>query len=249
METLSSRKNAYIRHVRQLAADGAYRRTQGEYLCDGRKTLEEALRYGAQIRSVLWKEQPGEAEGLTCAAQYVAPADLFDYASPMQNSPGPLFCVAIPEAKEPETLQHVLVLETVQDPGNVGTVVRTANAFGIDAVILVGACADLYQPKTVRASMGAIFRQRVLTMELDALCALLKRHELPLYGAALDEHALDIRTLSLQHAALAVGSEGRGLSVELLARCEEKVIIPMNPDSESLNAAVAASVLMWEMAR
>ena len=167
----------------------------------------------------------------------------------MQNSPGPLFCVAIPEAKEPETLQHVLVLETVQDPGNVGTVVRTANAFGIDAVILVGACADLYQPKTVRASMGAIFRQRVLTMELDALCALLKRHELPLYGAALDEHALDIRTLSLQHAALAVGSEGRGLSVELLARCEEKVIIPMNPDSESLNAAVAASVLMWEMAR
>lgn len=249
METLSSRKNAYIRHVRQLAADVAYRRAQGEYLCDGRKTLEEALRYGAQIRSVLWKEQPGEAEGLTCAAQYVAPADLFDYASPMQNSPGPLFCVAIPEAKEPETLQHVLVLETVQDPGNVGTVVRTANAFGIDAVILVGACADLYQPKTVRASMGAIFRQRVLTMELDALCALLQRHGLPLYGAALDARALDIRTLSLQHAALAVGSEGRGLSAELLARCKEKVIIPMNPDSESLNAAVAASVLMWEMAR
>ena len=249
METLSSRKNAYIRHVRELAADGAYRRAQGEYLCDGRKTLEEALRYGAEIRSVLWKERPVDTEGIADAAQYVAPAELFDYASPMKNSPGPLFCVAIPESAEPEKLERVLVLENVQDPGNVGTVVRTANAFNIDAVILVGACADLYQPKTVRASMGAIFRQRVLTMELDALCALLERRELPLYGAALDERARDIRSLDLHRAALAVGSEGRGLSTELLARCKEKVIIPMNPDSESLNAAVAASVLMWEMAR
>ena len=249
METLSSRKNAHIRHLRELAADGAYRRASGEYLCDGIKTLREALRFGAEVRSVLWKERAETVEGLDCPKQYLAPAEIFDYASPMKNSPGPLFCVAIPEERELPRLQSVLVLENVQDPGNVGTVVRTANAFGIDAVILVGACADLYQPKTVRASMGAIFRQRVLTMELDALCALLQRHGLPLYGAALDARALDIRTLSLQHAALAVGSEGRGLSAELLARCEEKVIIPMNPDSESLNAAVAASVLMWEMAR
>lgn len=249
MEILSSRKNAYIRHVRALASDGAYRRERGEYLCDGRKTLDEALRYGAEIRSVLWKERPGAAEGLGDTAQYVATAELFDYASPMQNSPGPLFCVAIPPQEEPDTLTRVLVLENVQDPGNVGTVIRTANAFRIDAVVLTGACADLYQPKTVRASMGAIFRQRVLTMDLEALCLLLRRHGLPLYGAALDERARDIRSLSLCQAALAVGSEGRGLSPELLARCEEKVIIPMNPDSESLNAAVAASVLMWEMAR
>lgn len=249
METLTSRKNAYIRHVRALAADGAYRRAQGEYLCDGLKTLREALRYGAGLRSVLWKEHGESVEGLCCAAQYVAPAELFDYASPMANSPGPLFCAAIPERRELPRLRSALVLENVQDPGNVGTVVRTANAFGVDAVILVGACADLYQPKTARATMGAIFRQRVLTMEPDALCALLREQGLPLYGAALSERAKDVRSLDLHGAALAVGSEGRGLSAELLKRCEETVVIPMQPDSESLNAAVAAAVLMWEMTR
>ena len=97
--------------------------------------------------------------------------------------------------------------------------------------------------------MGAIFRQRVLYRDLDSLCELLKAQDLPLYGAALDERAKDVRSLDLHHAALAVGSEGQGLSRELLARCDETIIIPMRPDSESLNAAVAASVLMWEATR
>ena len=249
METLTSRKNAYIRRVRALAADGACRREQGEYLCDGLKTLREALRFGACVRSVLWKEHSETVEGLCCGEQYVAPAELFDYASPMANSPGPLFCVAIPEEREVPRLRNALVLESVQDPGNVGTVVRTANAFGIDAVILVGACADLYHPKTVRATMGAIFRQRVLTLEQEGLCALLKEQGLPLYGAALSESAENVRGLDLRGAAIAVGSEGRGLSAALLEHCEKSVILPMEPDSESLNAAVAAAVLMWEMSR
>ncbi len=249
METVSSRKNATIRHLRALASDAAYRRAAGEYLCDGRKTLEEALQYGAEVRTVLWKGEERTVPGLSGAAQLVAPPELFDYASPLQNSPGPLFSVAIPAEGALPRLRRVLVLENVQDPGNVGTVVRTANAFGIDAVILVGACADLYQPKTVRATMGAIFRQRVLTRDLDGLCALCAANELPLYGAALDPAALDVRALELGAAAVAVGSEGRGLSAALLAQCEKKLIIPMRPDSESLNAAVAASVLMWEMTR
>ena len=249
METLSSRKNAYIRHLRALAADGAYRRAQGEYLCDGLKTLREALQFGAEVRSILWKERCESVEGLRCGQQYIAPAELFDYASPMANSPGPLFCAAIPDMGELPRLRNAIVLENVQDPGNVGTVVRTASAFGVDAVILVGACADLYQPKTVRATMGAIFRERVLTLELDELCALLKEQGLPLYGAALSERAKDVRGLDLHGAALAVGSEGRGLSAALLERCEETIIIPMAPGSESLNAAIAAAVLMWETQR
>ncbi len=248
MEQITSRKNAVIRHLRQLAADGDYRRERGEYLCDGMKTLREALCFGARVKLLLWKGRPGEAD-CPGAAQYAAPAELFDYASPMVSSPGPLFTVAIPDEAQTGALRSAVVLEGVQDPGNVGTVIRTANAFGIDAVILTGGCADLYQPKTVRATMGAVFRQRVLSMELDALCALLREQGLPLYGAALAEDAEDIRRLSLRGTAVAVGSEGRGLSAELLALCEKKIIIPMQPDSESLNAAAAASVLMWEMAR
>ena len=249
MEKISSRKNAYIRHVRELAGNVAYRAGRGEYLCDGIKTLKEALRFGAAVRSVLWKDRAEELPGLSGAEQYLAPAALFDYASPMQNSPGPLFTVKIPAADLAAPIASALVLESVQDPGNVGTVIRTANAFGLSAVILTGDCADLYNPKTVRASMGAVFRQRVLRVPREELPALLERNSLPLYGAALSDRAEDLRRVPMKSAAVAVGSEGSGLSRELLELCAGQIIIPMEPDSESLNAAVAAAVIMWEMAR
>ena len=249
MEIITSRKNAYIRHLRQLGSDGAYRRERGEFLCDGVKTLREALSFGARVTSVLWKEQPESVDDLACPAQYCAPGELFDYASPLKNSPGPLFTVAMRGCGKLGKLNNAIVLENVQDPGNVGTVIRTANAFGVGAVLLVGDCADPWHPKTVRATMGAVFRQPILQMERDFLADYLKDMELPLFGAALDPVARDLRSLDVKQVAVAVGSEGRGLSAELLALCREKLIIPMKPDSESLNAAVAASVIMWEMAR
>ncbi len=142
-----------------------------------------------------------------------------------------------------------MVLENVQDPGNVGTVLRAAAAFAIDAVVLTGACADLYNPKTVRATMGAVFRQRVLCLPLAELKANLVRWKLPLYGAVLSERASSVLDTDLSHCALAVGNEGSGLSNELIALCDGEVIIPMVPESESLNASVAASILMWEVKR
>lgn len=235
--------------MRALANDGAYRREKKQFLCDGIKTLREALSFGAEVCSVLWKDRAQEVEGLDCPQQYIAPAELFDYASYMKNSPGPLFAVAMPKAERDRGMSNAIVLENVQDPGNVGTVIRTANAFGIGAVLLVGACADLYNPKTVRATMGAIFRQRVEQMDVDKMKTLLDENSLPLYGAALSDSARDIRQVELRHGAVAIGSEGNGLSPEFLALCDGQIIIPMQPDSESLNAGVAASVVMWEMAR
>lgn len=249
MERISSRQNAYIRHIRALASDAAYRKDRGEYLCDGMTALEEALRFRADICSVLWKKEAKELPGLENVRQLVADGELFDYASALKNSPGPLFAVKIPAEDRDARIENAIVLENVQDPGNVGTVIRTANAFGVGAVLLVGNCADLYNPKTVRATMGAVFRQRVIKLELEELGALLEKNTLPLYGAALSDRALDIRQIPLKRAAVAVGSEGSGLSGDILRLCKEQVIIPMRPDSESLNAAVAASVIMWEIAR
>ena len=111
----------------------------------------------------------------------------------------------------------------------------------------MGECADLYNPKTVRATMGAIFRQRVAELTLEELRELSK--VTPVYGAALRKDAVDIRKLDLSGAAVAIGNEGSGLSEELLELCAGTVIIPMSPRCESLNAAVAASVAMWEMSR
>lgn len=235
--------------MRSVANDSKYRQECGEFICDGEKTLREALRFGAEVKCVLWKEKAGEAELPEGVLQYTAPSELFEYASPLRSSGGPVFTVAIPKQTEKVRVERAIVLENLQDPGNVGTVIRTANAFNIDAVILVGACADLYNPKTVRASMGAIFRQRVLQMSIEELEAFAEEQALPLFGAALSDNAADLRNVEIHRAAVAIGSEGRGLSDELLGVCGGEIIIPMNPDSESLNAAVAASVIMWEMSR
>ena len=249
MEKLSSVKNAYIQHMRLLAGDAAYRREKREYVCDGIKLLREALNCGAEVTSVLWKETPESVVLPDSCSQYIAAAELYDRVSPMKSSPGPLFSVAVRADGAASEYKNAIVLENVQDPGNVGTVVRTANAFGISAVILTGACADLYSFKTARATMGAIFRQRVEYVPLENLSGFLSSRGLKLYGAALGEDSSDIRGIDVKHSAVAVGSEGHGLSAELLAMCEKSVIIPMSPESESLNAAVAASVIMWEMSR
>ena len=200
---------------------------------------------GQTVKSVFWKETP-EAGFDELSDQTTLPGELFDYVSPLKNSPGPLFLVKIPSVSA-GTVQRAVILENVQDPGNVGTIIRCANAMKIPAVILCGDCADLYHPRTVRATMGAIFRQTVLSVkDVEELSSLVER---PIFGAALTDDSEDIRKLDLKEASIVIGSEGHGISEEMLYFCDRSVIIPMNPDSESLNAASAASILMWEMSR
>lgn len=246
MERITSRKNRIITHIRKLANDRAYRAESRQFVCDGGKLLGEALSAGAEIAAVLWNEADTTARDIAGAECYTVSGELIDYASPLKNSPGPVFAVKMAEYS-PKKDESIVVLETVQDPGNVGTVIRTASALGIDRVLLCGGCADLYNPKTVRATMGAIFRQCVQETDLTSLSQL----GVPLYGAALSPKAGDIRSLKLDAGpcAVAIGSEGRGLSQELLKLCCGEMIIPMVPGNESLNAAVAAAIVMWEMSR
>ena len=247
MEQLSSRQNKIIAHVRKLGADKAYRHSCGEAVCDGLKLLKEALMWNMDIGVVLWNDEPELALPDT-VRQYRVPAELLDYASPLKNSAGPLFTFRIPSWPM-SAPGRCLVLETVQDPGNLGTVLRTANALSMDCVILCGDCADVYNPKTVRAAMGAVFRQRVFRMERRQLREYLNAHGMKLYGAALSDKSRDIRRLSLENAAVAIGSEGKGLSAEMLSLCDGELIIPMNAACESLNAGVAAAIVMWELTR
>ena len=248
MDRLTSRKNPVIRQLRALGRERSARAETGLFVGDGEKLLHEAIQSGVEIDTVLWAETPA-MDFPGAAHQFTAPAELVEYVSALSHSPGPVFTVRMQPKPIPEALRRVIVLETVQDPGNVGTVLRTANALGMDAVLLTGNCAGLYSPKTVRSTMGAIFRMPALECTLDEMKALLEQHGLPLYGAALSESARDLRTVALGCAAVAIGSEGQGLSRELLSLCDGEIIIPMRPESESLNAAVAASVVMWEMAR
>jgi len=249
MEHISSRKNRIITHLKQLSAEREYRRNAGEFVCDGEKTLREALAFGAEIVCVLWGGEPS-LELPESIEQYACPPELMQNVSPLKSSAGPVFSVKIPRsAAGDKPVKTAIILENVQDPGNVGTVIRTADAMGTDLVILVGDCADLYNPKTVRATMGGIFRQAVLELSLEELISYVNQNSLRLYGAALSDTAEDIRRVDMKGLAVAIGSEGHGLSAELLSLCCGQLIIPMRPNCESMNAAVAASIVMWEMYR
>ena len=251
MERITSRKNPLLEHMRRLDS-AAYRRERGEFLCDSPKLVEEALRHGAQVVSLAVSDGVALPEGVDASVRCVAvPPDVMASISPVRTPQGMLAACRMPDTALPEKLtgQRYVVLDGVQDPGNVGTVIRTADAFGCDGVILLTGCADPYSVKTLRSSMGAVFRLPVWCTDAETLHVRLRDAGLPLYGAALSETARDFREIPLDKAAVAVGSEGNGLSTELLAICDGQLIIPMRPDSESLNAGVAASVIMWEMSR
>lgn len=248
MEHITSRKNRTLLRLKSLGTDAELRRQEGEFVCDGLTTLADALDSEAEVTAVLWGEDASInlPEGV---AQYSCPMDVMQSVSPLKNSRGPVFSVKIPPMDLLSDVRSAIALENVQDPGNVGTVIRTADAFGIDAVILVGSCADRFSPKTVRATMGGIFRQRVLTMSAGELKELTVKNGLKLYGAALSDSSADVRELNLKNAAVCIGSEGQGLSKEMLNLCDGQAIIPMSGRCESLNASVAAAVIMWEMTR
>jgi len=244
MERITSRRNDRVIHMKKLGADRAYRRDCGEFLCDGEKLLREALGHGAEITAVLTSGAVPELPG--GVPVYETPGELLDFVSPLKTAQDIVFSCRIPKTDSVPTDGGIIILERVQDPGNVGTVIRTANAFGVGTVLLTGGCADLYNPKTGRATMGAVFRQRVCETDLDGVRSL-KAAGMRILGAALCADSRDIRDVSFDNAAFAIGSEGSGLSDGMLSICDERVIIPMSPECESLNAAAAAAVIMWEM--
>lgn len=251
MERITSRKNPLLEHIRRLDS-GPYRRQCGAFLCDSPKLVDEALRHGVTVTCVVVSDGVALPEHLPEGVRCVSvPADVMASLSPQRTPQGMLAVCALPDTAPPAALApgRYIVLDGVQDPGNVGTVLRTADAFGCTAALLLPGCADLYSLKTLRASMGAVFRLRAYTVDADALRALLTAANLPLYGAALRHDTVDVRCRDLRRCAIAVGSEGRGLSDTVLSLCDETLRIPMADHCESLNAAAAAAVLLWEAYR
>lgn len=250
MEQITSRSNPLIAKVRKLTNDRKFRRWEGLMVCEGPKMLEEALKWGAKLDTVLVSEgfAPALPEGVRCAE---IPADLLKSVAPTQTPQKVLFLCALPDTSLPERLDgsRYLVLDGLQDPGNVGTLWRTADAFGADGLILLPGCAHPWNPKTLRATMGACFRLPVWECDLDSLVRTLRHSGLPLYATALREDAKDLREMQLDQAAVVIGSEGRGVSDAVLDASRATLKIPMTDRCESLNAAVAGAVVLWEMAQ
>ncbi|NLO46804.1 MAG: RNA methyltransferase [Clostridiales bacterium] len=245
---ISSRRNPMIMHLRKLNMDRGYRRETGLFLCAGLKLLNDAANAGMEIAEVIYS---GRRPDIPDKAKVAAVTeDILKYASSMKSAPDVLFSCKIRSAGFNIEEGKYIILENVQDPGNIGTVIRTANAFNFDAVILAGACADPYGPKAVRASMGAVFRQKIIETGSADLVRMFKEKNIPLYAASTDHNSVDIRQAKIpDFLGIAIGNEGRGLSDVVTGAKTGGLRIPMNPMSESLNAAAAAAILMWELYR
>lgn len=249
MLEITSRKNPQVQHLKKLGADKAYRDVTGEFLCDGLKLYEEAIE--AQIEIPLLATSCREiAQKASGASQVILlPEDVLESISPQKSPQALLFACKKPEESPPEDPATVLVLDSLQDPGNVGTLLRSATAFGASLVVLTGNCADLYNPKTVRAAMGALFRQRVCQMTTEEIENYVNQKGLHFLAAVLGDVAVSAGNKLPKKVAFAIGNEGQGLRQEIIDICHGTIQIPMEPQAESLNAAVAGSILLWEAYR
>ncbi len=243
-ERITARKNPLIQQVRKLLSSRKERQETGLYVADGTKLLEEAVKY-AQLDTVILSDGV-EATVPQNVRLVRVPGAVMESVSPMQTPQGALFLCRIPKEKPFVPQKRMLILDGIQDPGNLGTILRTADALQVPVVLLEG-CADPYNHKTVRASMGAVFRTPPIRADWEQVKAALQREKIPVGVTALSDTARDIRQWDLRDMAVVIGSEGQGVRPEILEQADARLIIPMNSRCESLNAAVAATIVLWQM--
>lgn len=261
---IESKDNQYIKAVRSLSAKKA-RKDQQAFLVEGIRLAEEAVAVLADIRCCLFDDSSlsgvrGAALAETCLQRgllcYRIPDRLMGQISQTEHSQGVVLIVGLPN---PEIAgqkltelsdSFVIVLDRVADPGNVGTIIRTAHAAGAGGVLLNPGCADLYNPKTIRATMGAVFKMPIFSADSDEqILSLLQQLDMKICVAAAGKTDLFSATELDQPLAWIMGSEAHGVSSFWQQAADICIGLPMVANAESLNVASAAAVLIYETAR
>jgi len=253
---ITSARNPKVQWVRSLQARSKARREERLFVVEGVRLVEEALQAGVMARLVLYSGEVGEREAKLlqrfsaqgCPLEEVTP-DVMGRASDTQTPQGVLAVLPIQPLPLPPRLDFVFIPDGVRDPGNLGTMLRTAAAAGANAVLLPPGTVDVYSPKVVRAAMGAHFRLPLHLAGWEEITAILK-------GAGLESFLADsggeqVYTLADFRAPLALilGGEAEGAGNTARRLADTRVRIPMPGGAESLNAAIAAAVLMFEVVR
>lgn len=257
--TITSKDNETIKYVKKLK-EKKYRDEFNEFIIEGIKMIDEAIKENAKIKSVIicddCKNQASisselmyEIAKLNCI--YVS-EKIFNTITDVKNPQGIMAILEKPQNGE-STIdyknENFLVLDNIQDPGNMGTILRTADSLGLKQIIVSKGSADIYNLKVVRSTMGAIFRVRVIESEnLVKTIKEMKKHKINVYATDLktDKSIYDV---SYSKSAIVIGNEANGVSEEILNEATEKIKIPMIGKTESLNAAVATSIILYEAYR
>lgn len=246
MEHITSLKNPKVAAWKALK-DRKGRRESGCFLVEGRKMVEEALKSAFDVETVLVQEGMELPDGLTMPV-YELPAHVLAAVCDTKTPQG---IAAVVRMKEQSALgKHIVVLDGVQDPGNVGTIIRTADAAGLDGVMLSNQCADVFSPKVLRATMGSIFRMNLRTTDdLPGELTKLREKGYSILSSQLDGTPFYEREKVAEQFALIIGNEGNGVSEQVQQTATHRVRLPMRGGAESLNAAIAAAIMMYELMR
>lgn len=259
MEKITGKNNDLIKDIKKLLSSSKERKAQGVFVLEGARLVFDVLNsfYGVKyflITEKAFEKYKDESEKLILKSDksYIISEDISNKLSETKNSQGVFAVCRMNPEKEIQIKENgkYIALDNIQDPANLGAVVRTAEALGIDGVIVGGGC-DIYNPKSLRASMGSMLR--VNLVRSDNLCGNLnvaKEHHLPLYATVPDSGAEKISDVDFSKGGVCViGNEANGVSSEITDICDGQITIPMQGRAESLNASVAAAITMWEMLR
>ena len=246
-ERITSRKNPLVQQTRKLLSSRKAREETGLFVSDGTKLLKEAAAYWKGLHTVFLSDgvEADVPEGVRVIR---VSREVMEAISPMETPQGAVFLCSLPEKTPFVPEKGMLLLDGIQDPGNVGTILRTADAWNVPVALLEG-CADPFSHKVVRASMGAVFRRDITVTTWDAARESCRQAGISVAVTALRSSARDIRQADVGAMAVVIGSEGQGVRHEILEEAAQALIIPMHPHCESLNAAVAATAVMWQMGK
>lgn len=245
MQRIDSLNNHRVKAWKKLKTKKG-RDKQEAFLIEGDHLVEEALQSNVKVMAIIVDEARDDLPFSAHDVPVVQVSKPIFRELSDTDTPQGIIAVCQKLKETPLPLKgKFLLLDEVQDPGNVGTMIRTADCAGFDAVILGKGCADLYNPKTIRSTQGSLFHLPIYQQDLTETIRRLKEHQIPVFGTALTE-ATDYRKIGKRSSyALLVGNEGAGVKPEFLELCDENLCIPIYGKAESLNVAVAAGILMY----
>ena len=258
MQRISSKDNEFVKHIKMLK-DKKYRDQSNEYVIEGIKLVEEAINENAKIKQIVICEECTKTQEISKKLMYeIASFDCIYVTENVFNSitevKNPQGILAVIERKNSENEINynediIVALDGIQDPGNLGTILRTVDSIGLKQILVSKETADVYNPKVVRSTMGAIFRVKVI--ECDNLEKTLKeikkyKYEIVVTSLQTNESIYDIK---YNKKIIVIGNEANGVSKEIQEMADKKVKIPMLGKTESLNASVATGIVLYEYVR
>ena len=259
MQKITSKENEIIKHIRKLK-DKKHRDLSNEYIIEGIKLIKEALQEKVQIKQIIICEECEKVEAIPKDIMFeiakheciYVTEKIFKYISEVQTPQGVIAVIEKNSNNEnyiDYTQDVIVALDAIQDPGNLGSILRTVDSIGLNQILLSKNTADVYNPKVVRSTMGAIFRIKIIECEnLEKILKEIKKNKYKIVVSSLQtkETMYDIK---YNKKVIVIGNEANGVKQEIQEMADERIKIPMLGKTESLNASVATGIILYEYVR